>query len=163
MINIVRQNRGRARTKFNILLKPLKPRHQQVLLDNPIISKNSTDDRFIQCLFRMTDRLISVSHLNRPYINPQTREISLFREVKNSFRFMDWECAYCKTAIKTEIHNYKEENFTCKKCYSYYVKNAKIVSQMIIDSSLRFTERYKKILIEDQKKFLKYIKKNDAH
>jgi hypothetical protein len=162
MINLQRQNRGRAKTRFNILLKGLKPRYQQVLLENSIISKNSTDDRFITCLFRLEDRRISVTHLNRPYINPETKEISLFREVKKSFRFLDWECAYCKTPIKSEIHNYKEENFTCTRCFSYYVKNAKIVSQLILESSFKFTEKYKKILLEDQKKFIKYIKKNDA-
>ena len=162
MIKLIRQKRGRARTRFGILLKVLKPRHQKVLIDNPILAKHSADDRFITCILRMEDNRISVSHLTRPYINPMTREISQFQQVKRSYKFIDWNCAYCKTEIKTEIHNYKSENFTCKKCYNYYVKNSKRINQAVIDSSVKFTEHYKKILKEDQKKFIKYIRKNDA-
>jgi hypothetical protein len=162
MIEIRRQNQGRARTKFGILLSPLKPRYQKVLMENPIIKKNSDDDRFIRCILRMEDSRISVSHLTRPYINHVDKSVTKFHDVKKSFKFLDWECAYCKVHIKTEIHNYDPTNFTCKKCYDYYVKNSRFINQRIIDASLKFTDHHKKMLKSDQAKFIKYIKQNDA-
>jgi hypothetical protein len=162
MIEIRRQNHGRARTRFGILLSPLKPKHQRILLDNPILKKNSNDDRFIRCILRMEDAKTNISYLNRPYIDRVNKEILRFHELRKSLKFLNWNCAYCKTPIKTEIHNYKSENFTCKKCYNYYVKNSKFVNQRLIDETLRFTEYHKNLIKADQSKFLKYIKKNDA-
>jgi len=161
MVKIIRQNRGKARTRFGILLKNLEPRYQRVLLKNPVISKNSTDDRFIQCLFKIEDSRIKVSHLYRPYINPETREISTYSHVKDIYKILDWNCAYCKGPIKSRIDNFKVDNFTCKKCYTYYVKDSKSVSQSVLESMVNFTDHYKKLLKENQRKFLKYIRKNE--
>lgn len=162
MIDIRRQNKGRAKTRFGILLSPLKPRHQRVLLENPIIQKNATDDRFIRCILRMEDARVSISYLKRPYIDRNKKEILSFFDLRRSLKFLDWNCAYCKVPIKSEIHNYKAENFTCKKCFDYYVKNARIVSQRLIDETLKFTEHHKRIIKSDQDKFLKYIKRQNA-
>jgi len=161
MINIIRQNKGRSRTRFGILLRNLLPRYQRVLLRNPIISKHSMDDRFISCLFRMEDAAIKVSHLHRPFVNPETQEISTYINVKKTFKLLDWKCAFCKTAIKSSIDNFKTDNFTCTKCYTYYVKDNKLVSQSVLDSMVSFTEHYKKLIRENQKNFLKYIRKNE--
>lgn len=161
MINITRQKRGKARTRFGILLRNLSPRYQRVLLKNPVISKNSLDDRFIMCLFRIEDASIKVSHLYRPFINPESREISTYSLIKKSYKIFDWKCAYCQKPIKSNIDNFKPENFTCKKCYTYYVKDTKKVSQCILDSMVDFTDHCKNLIRENQRKFLKYIKRNE--
>jgi len=161
MINLKRQNRGKARTRFGILLKPLKPRYQKILLKNYIISKNSTDDRFINCLFAIEDASIKVSHLQRPFVNPETQEISTYANIKKSYKILDWKCAFCKCDIKCKVDNFKTNNFTCSKCYTYYVKDNNRVSQSVLDSMLAFTEHYKKLIKENQRKFLKYIRKNE--
>jgi hypothetical protein len=161
MVNIKRQNRGKARTRFGILLKNLAPRYQRVLLKNPVISKNSLDDRFIQCLFRIEDSKIKVSHLYRPFVNPETREVSTYSKVKDTYKILDWTCCFCKTEIKSRTDNFKPDNFTCKKCYTYYVKDVNRVSPSILESMVNFTDHYKKLLKENQRKFLKYIRKNE--
>ena len=161
MIEIRRQKRGRARTRFEILLSSLKPRYRRVLLDNLIIERNSRDDRFLQCLFLIEDSRISVSHLRRPHINRKEKKILSYFDLRRASKYVNWECAYCKTAIKAEIHNYKPENFTCNKCFDYYVRNSKIINQRLIDESLRFTDHLKRSIKEQQTKFLKYIKRND--
>lgn len=160
MINIVRQNRGRAKTRFNILLKGLLPRYQKVLLKNPIISRYSTDDRFIKCLFKIEDARIKVSHLTRPFINSETREVSDYSTVKKSFKELDWECAYCEVEIKSKVDNFKTQNFVCPKCHKHYVKDGKLVNQLVLDSMVKFVNHYKSMMRENQKMFLKYINKN---
>lgn len=161
MIEIKRQNHGGARTRFRIVLHLLKPRHRRILLDNPIIKKNSEDDRFLQCIMKLEDARITVSHANRIYFNRETREVLRYSEMLKSMNFLNWKCAYCKKDIKSEINNYKIENFVCKPCLSYYVRKSQFINQKLIDESLKFSEYHKRKIKEDQKKFLKYIKKND--
>ena len=160
MIKFKRQNLGRAKTRFGILLSPLKPRHRKILLDNPILKKNSTDDRFLNCIFSLEDSKMRVSHNIRPYMNRKDRSVSTYMRSKEINRFLDWSCAYCKVEIKSEINNYEPENFVCEKCYNYYIKNSKFVNERIIESSIRFTDLYKRELKKEQLKFLKYIRKN---
>lgn len=161
MIKIIRQKRGRAKTKFEILLKPLLPRHQRILLNNPFIGEHSLDDRFISCLFKMEDSYIRVSHLHRPFVHPETREISEYSNIKKTFKILNWKCAFCNCEIKSKIDYFKPDNFACIKCYKYYVKDSKKISQSILDSMVAFTSYYKKLIIENQRKFIKYIKKNE--
>lgn len=161
MIKIIRQKRGRAKTKYNILLKPLLPRYQKILIDNPFIGYHNMDDRFISCLFKIEDANIRVSHLLRPFINPDNQEVSSYSNIKKTFKILDWKCAFCKCEIKSKMDYFKPDNFTCPKCYKYYVKDSKTVSQSILDSMVSFTEYYKKLIIENQRKFIKYIKKNE--
>lgn len=161
-IILKRQNLGKAKTRFNILLKGLAPRYQRILFKNPVIKKNSTDDRFILCLFKIEDAKIKVSHLRRPFINLDTREVSDYSSIIKSYKVLDWNCAFCKRSIKTKIDNFKSDNFTCSDCYNYYkIKEAKTVSDLIVSSMFKFVEHYKNILKENQKMFLKYIKKNE--
>lgn len=161
MINIVRQNRGRAKTRFGILLSKLKPRHQRILMKNEVIRKNSNDDRFLNCLFQIEDAKINISYNNRPFVNLGTREVSTYASVKDSYKILDWECGFCKTKIKSRVDNFDSSNFTCAKCYKYYIKNSSTVSQIVIDSMVEFGNYYKGLLLETQKKFIKYIKRNE--
>lgn len=161
MIKIIRQNKGRARTRFGILLRVLLPRHQKVLLNNPIIRGNSMDDRFIRCLFRIEDARVNISYLKRPFINPVSKEITTYAQAKTEFKFIDWNCAYCKKEIKSKVNLFQPENFTCEKCYTYYIKKNRKIDQCVLDSMLKFTEKYKALLKENQQKFIKYIKRNE--
>ena len=161
MINIVRQNRGRAKTRFGILLSKLKPRHQRILMKNEVIRKNSNDDRFLNCLFQIEDAKINISYNNRPFVNLGSREVSTYASVKDSYKILDWECGFCKTKIKSRVDNFDSSNFTCAKCYKYYIKNSSTISQIVIDSMVEFGNYYKGLLLETQKKFIKYIKRNE--
>lgn len=161
MIKLIRQNRGKAKTRFNILLRVLPPRYQKILLKNPVISKNSTDDRFISCIFKIEDSNIKVSHLNRPFIHPESREVSSYANIKKTYKILDWKCAYCNKSIKSKIDYFKPDNFVCVKCYKYYVKDVNRVDQVVLDSMVSFTDYCKTLLRENQKKFIKYIKKNE--
>ena len=161
MFIIRRQNKGRTKTRFGIVLSLLKPRYQRILMKNNVIKKNSDDDRFISCLFRIEDSRIKVSYNRRPFINLETREVSTYTTVKDSYKILDWSCAFCKTSIKSRIYKFESDNFCCNKCYSYYIKDNNRVSQLVIDSMVKFTDHYKQILLKTQKQFIKYIKKNE--
>lgn len=161
MIELKRQNRGKAPTKWGILLRGLAPRYRKILANNLIFKKYSNDDRFILSVFSMEDSNIKVSHLQRPFINPESKEVSTFANVINQYKIFDWNCAYCRTPIKSRIDNYKASNFTCTKCFNYYIKDTKTYNQRIVDSSVDFTTYCRKLMIENQKKFIKYIKKNE--
>lgn len=158
---IKRQKQGRTPTKWGIVTKGMSPKYRRVLSENPIIRLYSDDDRFLRVIFRLEDKLITKSHQQRPFIDVETKEVKSYDEVKTTYSFFDWHCAYCRASIKSRIDQITPQNFTCEKCFNYYVKDAKKISQLIIDSSFAFTENYKKKMIDNQKSFIKYIKKND--
>lgn len=159
-IEIKRQKRGKTPTKWGIVLKGLPPRYQNILKENPIFAKYP-DDRFVEAIFRMEDNRIRVSHKQRPFIQPESKEITSYDAVKDSYKIFDWHCAYCRTPIKSRIDNYKPSNFTCDKCFKYYLKGSEIIDQRVIESSLAFTESCKRKMIDNQKSFIKYIRKNE--
>jgi hypothetical protein len=160
-MEIIRQNLGKRPTKFGIVLDRLKPRYQKILKKNPIIRNNSTDDRFLNCIFKIEDRLIQVSYLKRVFIEPKSGEISSFKIIRESYHQFDWNCTFCNKPIKSRIDNYEPGNFTCTKCENTYIKGTRKIPRRIIEESLRFTEHVKTLMKNDQKKIIKYIKKND--
>ena len=96
MIDIKRQNRGKSPTKWGILLKGLPPRYKKILSNNLIFKRYSDDDRFILSIFKMEDANIKVSYLKRPFINPESKEVSVI-----SLRepcIASCTCAVCKKA-----------------------------------------------------------------
>lgn len=161
MIEIKRQNRGKSPTKWGILLKGLPPRYRKILSNNQIFRRYSNDDRFILSIFKMEDANIKVSYLKRPFINPESKEVSTYASVIDQYKIFDWTCAYCKTPIKSRIDNYKASNFTCTKCFNYYIKDSQTYNQRIVDASVEFTTFCKRLMLDNQKKFIKYIKKNE--
>ena len=162
MIKFTKKGRGFSNTLYGIWFGNHPPRYKKIFKKNPILKDLRDQERTLSCILLMEESLIKVSHYNKPYVNLETREICSFKDVKKSYNFLDWECAFCKTPIKVEINNYKRKNFSCDKCFKYYLEGRDYVSQIIVDSTLKFTEHYKTLLRGEQKKFLKYIKKNDA-
>lgn len=158
---IRRQNQGRTPTKWGIVTKNMPPKYKKVLTENPIIRFYSDDDRFLSIIFRLEDRIISKSHSKRPFIDVESKEVKPYEEVKDSYLIFDWHCAYCKKPIKSRIDQITPQNFTCEKCFNYYIKDSSKISQRIIDSSFAFTENCKSKMIDNQKSFIKYIRKND--
>jgi len=161
MISIKRQNKGRTPTKWGISLKGMAPRYQKILKENKIFRLYSDDTRFILSIFKIEDQNIKVSYNKRPFINPETKEVSPYSNVVNDYKIINWECAYCKTPIKSKIDNYKADNFTCKKCFDYYIKDTKIYNSRIVEASLEFTTYCRRLMLDNQKKFVKYIKRNE--
>ena len=161
MVNIKRSKVCRTPTKHGIVLKGLLPRYQKILKENPMIRKYSDDDRFLQAIFKMEDLRNRVSYFKRPFIHPESKEVTTFSIVKDSYKIFDWKCAYCTTPIKSRIDNYKASNFTCTKCFNTYLKGSEMIDQRVIESSLAFTEKCKAKMRENQKSFIKYIRKNE--
>ena len=161
MISIKRQNKGRTPTKWGISLKGMAPRYQKILKENKIFRLYSDDTRFILSIFKIEDSNIMVSHNKRPFINPETKGVSSYSNVVNDYKIINWECAYCKTPIKSKIDNYKASNFTCTKCFNYYIKDTKIYNNRIVEASLEFTTYCRRLMLDNQKKFVKYIKRNE--
>jgi len=160
MIKFERKVKNCKDTRFGIYFGNHPPRYKKIFVENNILKKFKDQDQLLSCILLMEDRLTKVIYTKKPTINIYTNEIQEAFEVRHQYKFLDWECAYCKDSIKTKINNYKIENFVCVKCFEYYFKNnEKFISQIIIDSTLKFTDYYKGLLIKNQKQFLKYIKK----
>lgn len=160
-IKIIRHYKlGRLKVCHNIVLKHLPPRYRRILKENRYIKKHKSDDNFLLCLFALEDEKVLKTWGNRWCIDRKTGRIMHFKEMVEDRNYIDWNCAYCNKDIKSKIGDHTPKNFTCEDCFEYYGKrDFQMVSQKIIDESVRFTEYIKRRLLEDQKKYQAYIRK----
>ena len=157
---IKRQNRGKRKTRHGIVLDLLEPKHRELLLEHNQIKEHSNDDQYLKILFKIRDLELNNQHFERLRVDPRTEEIVDLQELKESFRIVDWNCAYCLADIESSMNNFKPKNFVCDDCNERYIDGVRWVPNTIYENALKFTKHCKKIMREDQKKFMKFIKKN---
>ena len=160
MYKIVRHKGGRLPTRHNIVLKNLSPRYKEILLNNYHIKEFCEDDRFLMIIFKMKDDEINNIRNKKLYINPQTGKINNFVQIKRNSQLIDWKCAECNRPIKSHIKKFIPENFLCKRCQPI-VKNKKYLPETVMTSSYNFMLHCKSLILDNQKKIIKYIKKNE--
>ena len=158
---ILRQNRGKRKTRFNIILDLLTPRHCNVLLRNELAKEHSDDDVFLQHIFKIEDKLQDNQHYKKIYVCPHTHEVSDAIQMNRNLKLVHWNCAYCRTDIESLMDYFKPDNFICDSCNDKYLKDARMVPEVILEDSLAFTKYCKRLLQKDQKAFIEYLKKSE--
>lgn len=159
---IKRQNRGKRRTRFGIVLDLLLPRHQALLTDNELLKEHSGDDDYLSIIFKMEDKLKDNQNQKKLYVDPHTNEIVDVIQMNRNLKLVKWNCAYCRVEIESSLTNFEPENFTCSKCFEKYLKDNKWIPDVILQDSLAFTKHCKKLLREDQKNFINYLKRSKS-
>jgi hypothetical protein len=157
-VNFVRA-RGRSRGLYGIRFKDLKPYQIKFLENNPLIRKNaSTDDRYIQVIFRILEYETHYKDHLKLYYNVYTGKISNYDEILEDAKKLDWNCSICSCDIKSEIGNFEIKNFLCDTCEKSHGKPSKIVDDRILESSVNFRKHCQNILLKHQKSYMRYIK-----
>lgn len=157
---IKRQNRGKRKTRFNIILDLLSHRHRELLLENNQIKEYSDDDQYLKILFKVRDYEVNNNHFDRERIDPRTGEILSLVELNESLKVVNWNCCYCNVDIESTMNNFKPKNFVCDDCHDKYIKDVRWVSNIVYENALKFTKHCKNLLRKDQEKFIKYVKRN---
>ena len=156
--NIQRQNKGKRKTRFGIILDLLSPRHQQHLLKNELLKEHSNDDNFLTIAFKIEDEFLNNIQYSKLFLDPHSEEVINAVQLRKNLKLVKWSCAYCRDEIHSLMDDYTAENFTCEKCYDKYLKNSKWIPELVLENSLAFTSHCKKILRKEQSDFIKYIK-----
>jgi hypothetical protein len=154
------RSRGRNRGLYGIRFKELKPYQVKFLENNPLIRKNaSTDDRYVQVIFRILEYETHYKDHLKLYYNTYTGKISNYEEIIEESKKLDWKCSVCSCDIKSEIGNFEIKNFLCETCNKSHGKPSKFVDERILDSSVNFRKHCQDILRAQQKSYMKYIKR----
>ena len=153
------RKKGSNRSRHGIALDPLPDYYKNILLDNSLSAENfKTDDQFVNEIFKIAEMERSGKAKNKFYYNPTENSIQQYRDILESSKEIEWNCAICDKDILSEMSLFNMENFLCNKCQESHNKKNKTIDQRIIDSSFKFHTFCRKILIKQQKEFLKYIK-----
>jgi hypothetical protein len=157
------RSRGYHKGAHGIRFKELKPYQAKFLEDNTLIRPHaSTDDRYVQILFRILEYEIHYKDHLKLYYNPYTEQISSYDEILEDAKMLNWKCSVCRCDIKSEMSNFEIDNFLCDTCKQSHGKPSDIIDDRILESSIQFRKYCQDILIGQQKSYIKYIKKFES-
>jgi hypothetical protein len=160
-VTIVKKKIKGSKSKHGISLVGIPTSYKMILDYNKVIAKYLEDDLFLKCIFKIERENLKYQKINRIYFNPETKEVSSKEYIKRTYKEYPWHCAYCNKPIISKINQITARNFTCDKCFETYIKDSKEINSKIVDSSYRFTAEIKEKILRQNKKIIKYIKRNN--
>jgi hypothetical protein len=153
------RSKGFHRGLYGIRFKELKPYQIRFLEENALIKPHAaTDDRYVQVLFKILEYETHHKDHLKLYYNNYTDRITSYEELLEDSKRINWKCSVCRCDIKSEMGNFEIGNFLCGTCIQSHGNPTDVVDDRILDSSIRFREYCRDILLEQQKQYLKYIK-----
>lgn len=164
---VIVRKMGPYKRKWGILLSTLKPYQIKLLFDNPLISKSSADDQFLQIIFRLADMDICKKTNRKIYYNHYNDIVSDYDQILHDSQYIEWSCAICKVFIKSKISEFDIDNLICKECHKTHGSHNKFttIDSRIVEHSIKFRKHCRSLLIKQQKGFMKYVNKfeNEIH
>jgi hypothetical protein len=148
---------GKSHRKHGIMLKFLTHEQKRFLLENNHLKFISRKKSSVEAIFHIFFQEQLRKDNKLAMHNPFAATFSDRHQLNKDSQLVDWNCAICKTEIKSSMINYSPDNFLCNACKEVH-SNSKIIDSRIKNNSVKFTEKCKKILTEDQGNFLKFIK-----
>jgi len=154
---IIRVKTPQPANRYGIVLKNLDKAQRRLLVFNRVLSSKADDDQYMQILFD-----IYGAHKNSEklkfYYDRTTDEIVKKDELIDSYTTVDWTCALSGKPIKAKFMCFDMENFLDEE-YMDALK-APMVDSRILKSTIEFKKYCQNILLEQQKAFMNYSKRN---
>jgi hypothetical protein len=154
--NIKRTGGPYPRNRYGIRYDSISKQQRRLLLEHPIIKERAQDDQFLQIIFEVC-RHRHVDRFDKLYFDWSTSEFVKMEELKESYDTIDWKCALSNKDIRSNINNFSAENFVHPE---YHDTLGGSVDSRIWESSVLFQKHVKKLLMNQQKEFLKIVRKN---
>ena len=154
--NIQRTGGPYPRNRYGIRYDSISKQQRRLLLEHPIIKDRAQDDQFLQIIFELC-RHRHVDRFDKLYYDWSTEEFVKLDVLKESYDTIDWKCALSDRDIRSNINNFNAENFVHPE---YWDTLSGGVDSRIWESSVRFQKHVKKLLLNQQKEFLKLVRKN---
>jgi len=144
------------RNRYGVRYDSISKQQRRLLLEHPIIKERAQDDQFLQIIFELC-RHRHVDRFDKLYYDWSTDEFVKMEELKESYDTIDWECALSEKPIRSNINDFSVENFVHPEYHDTLGGN---IDSRIMESSVRFQKHVKKLLLNQQKEFLKLVRKN---
>ena len=151
---------GKAPRKHDVMFKYLTEEQKSFLCDNLHIKFLRRDLQLFTILLKipMMERMLKSSRLLVP--NPYNGEITSHKELLKESVIVDWDCAICKSPIRSKMDDFSPDNFCCEKCKDVFGAKSKKIDFRIKDHSIKFTAYCSKLLKIQQNQLLAYVKRN---
>lgn len=157
---IVFRNWGKAPRKHSVMLKYLTSEHRAFLEKYEHLKFLEKDKQVFGVIFRICWAELFNKGERALLFNPYENTFSNYRELVKSSERVPWNCAICKDPIQSTLKQFEPSNFLCAECQKAHPDDAKIIDSRIKQSSIEFTRYYKNVLKEEQKRYLKFVKRN---
>ena len=145
------------RNRYGVRYDSISKQQRRLLLENPIIKERAQDDQFLQIVFEICrPRNASIDH--KFYYDWSTQEFVKIDELKDSYEKIKWQCAFSGEPIMSSISDFSPENFVHPDHHD--VINKDMIDGRIVQSSIEFRKKARKVLLKQQKDFLKLARKN---
>ena len=154
--NIHRTGGPYPRNRYGVRYDSISKQQRRLLLEHPIIKDRAHNDQFLQIIFELC-RHRHVDRFDKLYYDWSTDEFVKLDVLKESYNTIDWKCALSDRDIRSNINNFSAENFVHP---DYWDTLSGGVDSRIWESSVCFQKHVKKLLLNQQKEFLKLARKN---
>lgn len=147
-----------TRTNVHGIFTDKLERYQRaLLLESPIIKNRAIDDSFIYAIFGAyvpEGRKVGT----KLYWDETTNNFVNKEQLLINYNTVEWICAISGEPIRSRIDNFNLENFVHPDYHD--TLSAPMVDSRILKSSVDFRKHIKKLLLDQQKEFLKHARKN---
>jgi hypothetical protein len=154
---IQRTNGPYPRNRYGVRYDSITKQQRRLLLEHPIIAERAQSDQFLHIIFEVC-RHRHVDRFDKFYYDWSTDSFMKIEELKESYDLIEWECAISGRPIQSNISDFSPKNFIHEDYFD--ILDGPMIDGRIVESSVRFQKHVKKLLLNQQKEFLKYARKN---
>ena len=154
---IVRTGGPYPRNRYGVRYDSISKSQRRLLLEHPLLKDRAQSDQFLQIIFELT-RPRNATNDYKFYYDWSTDSFVQIDELKDNYEKIEWVCAFSGEPILSSINDFSPENFVHPDHWDLI--NPKMIDARIVKSSIDFRNKAKKVLLKQQKDFLKLAQKN---
>ncbi len=143
--------------RYGIVLKHLNRKQRRLLVFHRVLSTKANNDQYMQILFDIYG-VKNDSEKTRVYYDRTTDSFMKKDEIIESYSTVDWTCAISGRPIKAKFMEFGMENFLHEEFHDFL--KAPMVDSRILKSTIEFRKYCQSILLQQQKDFMDYSKRN---
>ena len=159
-MKIQKSNNPKQAHRYGIKLDGLPRSIRQFLIENRSLNEWANDVQFLEQIIRIESnnlKLKNSTKRNKLYFDCTTETPVPMDDLVESYDTVEWTCAISKRPIQSKFNNFSLENFIHPEYLD--VLEAPMVDSRILKSSVEFRKYCKNLLLEEQKEFMRIIKK----
>ena len=145
------------RNRYGVRYDSISKSQRRLLLEHPLLKDRAQSDQFLQIVFELT-RPRNATRDYKFYYDWSTESFVQMDELKDNYEKIEWKCAFSGEPILSSINDFSPENFVHPDHWDLI--NPKMIDSRIVQSSIEFRKKAKKVLLKQQKDFLKLAQKN---
>jgi len=148
------------RNRYGVRYDSISKSQRRLLLEHPLLRERAQSDQFLHITFEMT-RARNASNDHKFYYDWSTNEFVKIDELKDNYEKIPWKCALSELDIMASINDFSAENFVHPEYHDAINKD--MIDGRIVKSSIEFRKKARKVLLKQQKDFLKLAEKNSKN